>query len=102
MAIYGEHERVAAGPGLISKRFGLNKLHDNLEMSVENGIWITKGTSNTNMGNIVQTTRVGISEAKELPWRWYLQKSRSVSKRAKGDRIPSINNCWIPPSRETL
>ena len=37
---------------------------------------------------IIQTTRIGISKAKDLPWRWYLQNSRSVSKRAKNDRVP--------------
>jgi len=54
------------------------------------------------MGNIVQTTRIGISQAKDIPWRWYLKSSRSVSKRAKGDRIPPKNKCWSPSTFEGL
>ena len=28
------------------------------------------------------------NQAQELPWRWYLRTSRSVSRRAPGDRQP--------------
>ena len=96
IAIYGENERIASGPGLFSKRFGLNKCHDNLPISIENGIWITERSSSIKMQKIVKTTRIGISQAKYLSWRWYLQSSRSVSKRAKGDRRPSLKNSWQP------
>ena len=37
---------------------------------------------------LVTTTRIGISQGEDLPLRWYLQASRSVSKRARGDRSP--------------
>ena len=78
---------MASGPGLLAKAFGLNKLHNGLPASIESGLWLA-GRSSQNMLKIVQTTRIGISKAKELPWRWYLHQSRSISKRAKGDRCP--------------
>ncbi len=100
IAIKNEDERIASGPGLLAKRFGLNRNHDNLPISIENGFWIAKGANSKQMLDIVQTTRIGISQAKDLPWRWYLQNSRSISKRAKGDKIPSKNECWHPSSFE--
>ncbi len=96
IAIEGEDERIAAGPGLLAKRFGLNKTHDSLTISVENGLWLANQSSQKAMDKIIQTTRIGISKAKDLPWRWYLQESRSVSKRVKGDRCPSSKNAWGP------
>ena len=102
IAIKGENERIASGPGLLAKRFGLNRNFDNLSLSPENGFWLTEGENFKEKGNIVQTTRIGISQAKDIPWRWYLKSSRSVSKRVKGDRIPPRNKCWSPPTFEGL
>ncbi len=96
IAMPNESERIASGPGLLAKRFGLNRSHDNLLISIENGLWLSKNPSANIMSPIIQTTRIGISKAKGLPWRWYLQGSRSVSKRAKGDRIPSLLQSWKP------
>ena len=69
-------------------------------MSIENGLWVSKGRYQADMNTIVQTTRIGITKAQDLPWRWYLQSSRSVSKRAKGDRCPSVLESWEPRLEE--
>tara|TARA_Y100001968_G_C19231560_1_gene654735 strand:- start:23 stop:550 length:528 start_codon:yes stop_codon:yes gene_type:complete len=95
-ALPGEAERVAAGPGLLAKRFGLDISFNNLKATEDNGLWIAQNSLEENMQNIVQTTRIGISEAKDLRLRWYLKSSRSVSKREKGDRNPNKNNYWHP------
>ena len=102
IAIKGEDERIASGPGLLAKKFGLNMSHNNLRLSPENNFWLAEGENFKKMGKIVQTTRIGISQAKDIPWRWYLESSRSVSKRAKGDKTPSTNKCWHPTSFEGL
>tara|TARA_Y100001968_G_scaffold94710_1_gene85044 strand:+ start:8096 stop:8398 length:303 start_codon:yes stop_codon:yes gene_type:complete len=93
-----EKERIASGPGLLARRFGLNQTHDNLPITVENGIWLAERSSAISIQKIVKTTRIGISQAKNLNWRWYLQASRSVSKREKGDRCPPLKNSWSPSS----
>tara|TARA_Y100001968_G_scaffold264102_1_gene252863 strand:+ start:262 stop:648 length:387 start_codon:yes stop_codon:yes gene_type:complete len=97
-ALPEQDERLAAGPGLLARSFGLNKTHDNLTLSIENGIWIVESSLTKNMHQITVSTRIGISQAKDLPWRWYLKKSRSVSKRAKGDPNPKLNDSWRPYS----
>ena len=102
IAIKGEDERIASGPGLLAKRFGLDRNHDNLPLSPKKNFWLTKGDNAKKIGTIIQTTRVGISQAKDIPWRWYLEGSRSVSKRVKGDKTPPINKCWRPSSFEGL
>ncbi len=102
IAIKGENERIAAGPGLLAKRFGLNRDHDNLLLSPENDFWLRKGANFNKTDKIVQTTRIGISQAKDIPWRWYLESSRSISKRVKGDKIPPSTKCWYPSSFEEL
>ncbi len=96
MAIPKENERVASGPGLIARRFGLNKSHDNLKISKENGLWLVPPIKALNQKEIVNCPRIGISKAKDLEWRWYLKNSRSISKRIKGDRNPNFKEAWIP------
>ena len=102
IAIKGEDERIASGPGLLSKRFGLSMNQNNLLLSPENDFWLAEGSNSKMMGKIIQTTRIGISQAKDIPWRWYLESSRSISKRVKGDKTPPISNCWHPSSFEGL
>ncbi len=102
IALPDEHERIASGPGLLARRFGLERSHDSLPISIENGLWLTPPSPSLRMQKVVCTTRIGISKAKELPWRWYLQASRSVSKRAKGDRCPPRTNAWAPSTTNSL
>ena len=98
IAIPDEDERVASGPALLAKRFELNRSHDSLPISLENGLWLAKRSTEVSMQRIIQTTRIGISKAQDLPWRWYLHDSRSVSKRVKGDHCPSKKKDLHPPS----
>ena len=102
VAIQGENERIASGPGLLAKRFRLTKKHNNLLLSPKNDFWLTERKNSKKIGKILQTTRIGISQAKDIPWRWYLESSRSVSKRVKGDKTPPTNKSWYPSSFEGL
>lgn len=86
----GEAERTAAGPGLLARRFGLDRSHDGAPLDGLGRVWLAPRPPGVAVaaGDLVQTRRIGISQGQELPWRWYLRRSRAVSRRATGDRPP--------------
>ncbi|MBM5816882.1 MAG: DNA-3-methyladenine glycosylase [Cyanobacteria bacterium K_Offshore_surface_m2_239] len=106
VALPGEPERVAAGPGLLARRFGLDRRHNALPAGVEAGLWLAPRPARLQdqmdqwqqegRPVLTATTRIGIREGRELPWRWYLAPSRSVSRRARGDATPSRSQAWRP------
>jgi len=97
VAIPAEPERVAAGPALLARRFGLDRSHDALPAQSRCGTWLAPRPPHLEAlgpNDLVQTSRIGISQGQELPWRWYLSRSRSVSRRAPGDRMPPQAQTW--------
>ena len=96
IAMPGEPERVAAGPGLLARRFGINRSDDNCPATGEHTLWVAQRVPDLPSTAVVTTTRIGISHAQDQPWRWYLGSSRSVSRRKRGDRIPPRDEAWFP------
>ncbi|MEB3326781.1 MAG: DNA-3-methyladenine glycosylase [Synechococcus sp.] len=91
VALPGEPERLAAGPALLARCFGIDRSHNGQPVHPDQGLWIASrppGWAALGPTDLVQTGRIGINQGQDLPWRWYLRASRSVSKRAKGDRPP--------------
>lgn len=91
--IPGGLERVAAGPALVARCFGIDRSHDAQPVDPDRGLWIaSRPPVLAGLGHVdlVQTRRIGISHGQDLRWRWYWRASRSVSKRAKGDRQPPL------------
>ena len=87
-----KNERVAAGPGLVTKAFEVDNKLNSLNILDNKFLWISKRDINIDKKDLIQTTRIGISKAKNIKWRWYLKRSRSISKREKGDRNPNLKN----------
>ena len=85
-----KNERLASGPGLVTKTFGLDLSFNAHEVLNNKSLWISQRDSTLEEKDLIQTTRIGISRAKNIKWRWYLKNSRSVSKRLKGDRTPKF------------
>jgi DNA-3-methyladenine glycosylase len=83
-------ERLASGPGLVTKTFGIDISFNSIEVLNNNSLWISQRDVILEQKDLIQTTRIGISKAKNIKWRWYLKNSRSVSKRLKGDRTPTF------------
>jgi len=87
-----EEDRVASGPGLLTKKFQIDKKLNSLISYKNDLLNIFNRHINIKDEDLVQTTRIGISKAVDLKWRWYLRQSRSISKRVKGDKIPKLKN----------
>lgn len=116
IALPGEPERIAAGPALLARRFGIDRSHDRQPVDPSHGLWLAPRPASLQRLLLTpppdpqtaappatptphplrQTGRIGISQAQELPWRWYLRASRSVSRRAPGDRMPRPEAAWSP------
>jgi len=90
VCISKKNERLASGPGLVTKAFGIDISFNSLEVLNNNSLWISQRDSSIQQKDLIQTTRIGITKAKNIKWRWYLKNSRSVSKRLKGDRTPKF------------
>jgi DNA-3-methyladenine glycosylase len=98
VALPGLPERAAAGPGLLARSFGIDRRHNNLVAAPASGLWLAprppvlqqwlEREAASGGEPLRQTVRIGISQGQDLPWRWYLRDSRSVSRRAPGDPPP--------------
>ena len=88
--ISNKNVRLASGPGLVTKTFGIDVSFNSLEVLNNKSLFIAQRDSNLEEKDLIQTTRIGISKAKNIKWRWYLKNSRSVSKRLKGDKTPKF------------
>ncbi len=92
VSISNKNERIAAGPGLVTKAFEVDNKLNSVNILDNKFLSVSKGESYLQEKDLIQTTRIGISKAKNIKWRWYLKRSRSISKRAKGDRNPNLKN----------
>ena len=77
----GQQQRlIANGPGKICQALGLTGQHNQLRLGKRSGLYFrssVRGSGKT----ICSTTRIGISQGQELPWRFYLTESSCVSVR---------------------
>lgn len=79
---------LASGPGKLCAALAITRALDGTDLcSTESPVFIAENPERRKtlkqLGPIVQTTRVGISQAADWPLRWYLRGSHHVSKKAK-------------------
>ena len=70
----------ANGPARLTAALGLDKRHNHLDLTAGDTLWLERGRRKAGE-RIVQTTRIGIRHAVDLPWRFYLAGSPGVSRR---------------------
>ena len=77
----GDKRELTSGPGKLSQALGITTAHNGLDLQ-QPPIWVEEREIST--FDIVETTRIGIDYAGEhalLPWRFYVNGSRWISKR---------------------
>jgi DNA-3-methyladenine glycosylase len=92
--------RIAAGPGKLCRCLEIDTALDSHNVEARQWLWLEHRHPDFQFvwqqGHIpvIQTTRIGLSQGQEIPWRWYLADSPAVSKRA-GKNVPKI--LWQSP-----
>lgn len=78
--------RIAAGPGKLCRIMQIDLNFNNIPLKVASGLWLehrslefTTGVENGKI-TIVQTSRIGISQGKNIPWRWYIADCPAISR----------------------
>ena len=73
--------KTANGPGKLCRYFMIDKNYNNIDICEENSaLIVAKNNTQKNKFSTVQTKRIGISQACDYPWRWYIKGNESVSR----------------------
>ena len=76
------HARLAAGPGKLCRHLEIDRSLSQIQLMHGQPLWIEHPTQETAIALLerIQTTRIGLTQGTEIPWRWYLKGSAAVSK----------------------
>jgi DNA-3-methyladenine glycosylase len=78
--------RWGAGPGKLCQLFDINRELTDRPLTPDTGLWMEKAAASwqqslDSAAAVTQTTRIGLTQGADLPWRWYVEQSKAVSKR---------------------
>ncbi len=79
-------ERIAAGPGKLCQVMAIDRSLTHTKLDKTQALWLEHRSSawqqalEAQTHHLVQTTRIGLTQGVDLPWRWYLENCRAVSK----------------------
>ncbi len=78
--------RIAAGPGKLCRIMAIDRTLTQTKLDPTQALWLEHRTPNwqqqleTRSLSLGQTTRIGLSQGVDLPWRWYLKNCPAISK----------------------
>jgi DNA-3-methyladenine glycosylase len=78
--------RIAAGPGKLCQAMQIDQRLNAHLLTPASGLWMEprppefQHQLDSGMLHLTQTTRIGLTQGVDLPWRWYLSSSKAVSK----------------------
>jgi DNA-3-methyladenine glycosylase len=79
--------RLAAGPGKLCQALNIDRSLNGISLHPPASLWLEHRPStlqhqfDCGQLSLTQTTRIGLTEGAELPWRWYLTHCPAVSKK---------------------
>ena len=79
-------ERVAAGPGKLCQAMQIDLALYGTKLASGQPMWLESRSADWQLGldtgkiELVQTTRIGLTQGLDLPWRWYIKGCKAVSK----------------------
>lgn len=79
-------QRLAAGPGKLCRHLKIDRTLNQIRLDSGQPLWIEPRSQQFKIDlehqhkELVQTTRIGLSQGIDLPWRWYLKGSGAISK----------------------
>ncbi|OYQ64612.1 3-methyladenine DNA glycosylase [Pseudanabaena sp. SR411] len=73
--------RAGAGPGKLCRLLKIDRQLDGVKLHPDSDLWLEARSPDFNEP-IFQTTRIGITQGVDIPWRWYLRDRTSISRKA--------------------
>jgi len=79
-------ERIAAGPGKLCRAMQIDRSLNGGILQPGQPLWLEHRSKQFQQElehqaiNLIQTTRIGISQGAELPWRWYISNCPAISR----------------------
>jgi DNA-3-methyladenine glycosylase len=86
----GRESRLCNGPGRLTRALGVDLSQDAHDLTASD-LTISKGEP---PGEIMSTTRIGITRGTELPWRYLALGDRNVSVRPRTMESCGLRNAW--------
>jgi DNA-3-methyladenine glycosylase len=87
------------GPGKLCQALGIDIQHNGVDLMESDTIWLEPKTEIVEF-EIRTTSRIGISQGKDFPYRFFVDRNPFVSGRA-GDHSSKRNtNCWIATQKD--
>lgn len=80
-------QRVAAGPGKLCRAFNIDRSLSATPLQPGQALWLEHRHSQFQQQladgrlSLTQTTRIGLTQGVDLPWRWYLSDCPAVSRK---------------------
>lgn len=71
--------KIAAGPGKLCQVLQIDRSLNGQVLALGQPLWLEHRPLDF-VPDLVQTTRIGLTKGADLPWRWYLNNCRAVSK----------------------